>query len=556
MIRSLHIENYALIGRLDIELHSGFSVITGETGAGKSIILGALGLLRGQRADTKAIKRGEKRCVVEAEFDVSQYGLERFFTEHDLDFDGQSCIIRRELTAAGKSRGFINDTPVPLTLLKDLGDSLIDIHSQHQNLLLGHEDFQLNVLDTVAQNRPLLTAYQTTFGLLRQARQELREAEEQAGRNREEEDYLRFQFAKIDEAQLHAGEQEALEAESEMLTHAEEIKQELYEARQCVESDGDDADVLGRLRQALTALHAVSGKLPAAQELAGRIDSCYIELKDVAEELEQRAEAVEYNPARLDIVNERLNVIYDLERKHHVETVEQLLALGEELSRRLADIDNSDERTAALQARCRDLQTQAEQQAAQLSATRRKAGQEVARRMETSLRPLGMPNVRFDVQTDFRTDRLTASGGDAVTFRFSANRNGDLQDVAHVASGGEIARVMLSLKALLASAVKLPTIIFDEIDTGISGSTAEKMARMMRDMGDRGRQVISITHLPQIAAMGAHHYRVYKEDNADTTSSHIAELTGEERVEEIAHMLSGEHLTEAAVENAKELLTH
>lgn len=554
MIQSLHIENYALIEQLDMELHKGFSVITGETGAGKSIILGAIGLLRGGRADTRAMKAGAKRCVVEAEFDVSQYGLDDFFQQNDLDFDGQSCIIRRELTAAGKSRAFINDTPVSLALLKEIGDQLIDIHSQHQNLLLGREDFQLSVLDIMGGNESRLTAYGEAYQRMTDARKALDEAVEATQRSRDDEDYLRFQFEQLSEAQLHEDEQAELEAESEMLEHAEEIKQELYRAARSIDgSDADGADVLQRLKTAMSALHSVESKYGAAGELAGRIDSCYIELKDIAQELDAGADDVEYNPQRLSEVNERLNLIYSLEQKHHVDSVEELLAIEARIDAQLAAIDGGDERVEQLRRELKAAEDEAAKCAAELSDHRRRAAQLVEQNMVESLQPLGMPNVRFAVAVE-AAPHLLPSGADTVQFLFSANKNGTLQNVAQVASGGEIARVMLSLKALIASAVKLPTIIFDEIDTGVSGSIAEKMARIMQRMGEQERQVISITHLPQIAALGSSHYRVYKEDDADATRSHIVELSHEERVEELAHMLSGETLTEAAVENARELL--
>ena len=554
MIRSLHIENYALIGQLDIDLHRGFSVITGETGAGKSIILGAIGLLRGQRADSHAIKKGARRCVVEAVFDVSQYGMDQFFRTHDLDFDGSECIIRRELTSGGKSRGFINDTPVPLSLLRELGDQLIDVHSQHQNLLLGKEEFQLSVLDIMAANQDLRQEYGKAYGRLCELKRELRETIALAEKNKEEEDYIRFQVDQLAEADLHEGEQDALEQESEILSHAEEIKQEIYRARLCIENDSDSGDVIQTLRGASSMLESISDKFPQARTLAERIDSCAIELKDVAGELEQQGDSVECDPERLAFVDERLNTIYTLEKKHRLDSVDELIALQQQLEERLAAIENGDEHIQHLQKACDEQLQRTAGLARRLSDTRRKAADTVERKIVDSLRPLGMPNVRFAVTIRFDAASLTPEGADAVAFLFSANKNGDLNDVAQVASGGEIARVMLALKALIASAVKLPTIIFDEIDTGVSGSIAEKMARMMKTMGEQNRQVISITHLPQIAAMGSAHYKVYKEDDADTTTSHIIELNDRQRVEELAHMLSGERLTDAALDNARALL--
>ena len=556
MIQSIHIENYALIEHLDIQLHPGFSVITGETGAGKSIILGAIELLRGSRADTRAIKQGAQRCVVEATFDVSGYRLESFFSDNELDFDGQECIIRRELTAAGKSRAFINDTPVSLKLLNEIGTQLVDIHSQHQNLLLNTQGFQQNVLDILAQNQERLTHYRQTFMAWRRTQEELQQLIETANKSKDEEDYLRFQYAQLEEANLAEGEQTELEEELQMLEHAEEIKQALQTAHSLLDSAAYDeaSDVLQRLKSAMSALRSIEDKINAAQALGERLNSCYIEIKDIADELETRADSVEYNPQRLEQVNDRLNQIYSLEQKHHVNSVEELLQLTEDIKQQLGAIDSSEEQIEALQKQCDQLQKEAQQQAKSLSAQRQKAARLVEEQMLQSLQPLGMPNVRFQVEVEFAETSLTEHGGDHIRFLFSANKNGQLQNLAQVASGGEIARVMLSLKSLIASAVRMPSIIFDEIDTGVSGSIAEKMARMMQKMGQADRQVISITHLPQIAALGSAHYKVYKQDGEDATTTHIVELSSEQRVEELAHMLSGETLTAAAIENARTLL--
>ncbi len=555
MLKSLYIENYALIDRLNIDLHPGFSIITGETGAGKSIILGAIGLLLGQRADTKAIKNGATKCIIEAGFNIADYGLEPFFDTNDIDFDGSECIIRRELTSAGKSRAFINDTPVSLALLKEIGDTLIDVHSQHQNLLLNKENFQLNVLDIIGDNKQRLADYAATYADYRKLCAELNNAIEEAERNKTDEEFLQFQFDQLNSASLTAGEQEELEAESELLSHTEDIKGALYRSKSCLASEGDSNDALQILKQATSTLQSISTMYADADELAQRIDSCYIELKDVADEIDSRLDNLEFNPERLDYVNERLSLIYSLEKKHHVDTVEQLIQIKEELEKRLNNISNSDEHIAELQSQCDETYALVLDKATALSASRVKAAKTVESKMIDYLLPLGMPNVRFSVETA-RRDTPDASGIDKVAFLFSANKNGAMQSVAQVASGGEIARVMLSLKALIAGAVKLPTIIFDEIDTGVSGSIAEKMARIMKEMGDSNRQVISITHLPQIAALGTAHYKVYKTDDETSTTSHIIELTPEQRITEIANMLSGENITEAAISNAKELLSH
>lgn len=562
MIKNLKIENYALIEHLDIDFRSGFSVITGETGAGKSIILGAIGLLLGQRADTKSIKAGEKRCVIEATFDVAGYGLEPFFEEAELDFDGHECIIRRELTAAGKSRSFINDSLASLTQLKEIGEQLIDVHSQHKNLLLGKEDFQISVLDIIGQNADLLAKYKDEFAQYKSLVKALEDAKATSAAAKNDEEFIRFQAEKLAEAELKEGEQAELEEESEMLSHAEDIKQALYEAGGCLQNPNDSGtDVLQLLKQSVHALQGITSVFGSANELSERLDSCYIELKDIADEIESNCDNVEFNPQRLDWVNERLSTIYTLQKKHGVETVEELLALQAELEEKLLSIDNSEEVIEQLTAQCEAQYNKVYKLAEKLSASRKKAAKQVEKEMVEKLIPLGMPNVQFCVDFDSASadeekqdKRLTASGIDHITFLFSANKNAPLKDVAQVASGGEIARVMLSLKAMIAGAVKLPTIIFDEIDTGVSGSIAEKMAKIMREMGDNNRQVISITHLPQIAALGLSHYKVYKEDNDDATVSHIIELTTEQRIEEIAHMLSGENLTQAALDNAKALI--
>ena len=559
MIQNLHIENYALIEHLDIDLHSGFSVITGETGAGKSIILGAIGLLLGQRADTKSIKTGASKCIVEATFDIKEYGFGQFFDDNDIDFDGSECIIRRELTSTGKSRAFINDIPVQLTLLKEIGEQLIDVHSQHKNLLLGKEDFQMNVIDIIAKNDVLISDYKKEYKEYNALCKKLEDAVSNTNKNRDEAEYMRFQLNQLTEANLNADEQEELETESETLTHAEDIKQALYQANGLIADGGEGADALMLIKQSMNILNNISNVYANTEELVNRIDSCYIELKDIADEISSKCDSIEYNPERLEWVNDRLNIIYTLQKKHNVENVAELLKIQSKLEEKLSMIDNSDEFIEELKHKRSAQLKKALSIANKLSEKRHKASKEIETKMTELLIPLGMPNVQFKAELATTKDkdgniRLTSSGTDEVAFMFSANKNSALQQVSQVASGGEIARVMLSLKALIAGAIKLPTIIFDEIDTGVSGSIAEKMAKIMRDMGDQNRQVISITHLPQIAALGSSHYKVYKEDKEDATVSHIIELTTEQRVEELAHMLSGEELTDAALENARTLL--
>jgi len=553
MLQSIHIQNYALIESLDIDFHSGFSVITGETGAGKSIILGAIGLLVGQRADIKAIKMGANKCIVEARFNISSYQLEGFFEEHDLEYEDGECILRRELLASGKSRAFINDTPASLAQMKTLGEKLIDVHSQHQNLLLNHEDFQLSVIDILANDEEQLTAYKALYQDYKRTSRELEQLIEQAEKSRQDEDYISFQVKQLEEANLQSGEQEELEQEAETLTHAEDIKASLYKADRLMASD--DTTLLSATKDCIQALQSISRVYAPAQEWIDRLESCYIELKDLANDIAASAEDVEFNPARLEFVNERLNLIYTLQQKHHVSSVDELITIAEELRTRLDAITSSDDRIQELTQRKEDLYNKVKASARVLTDVRTIAAQEIEKQMQAYLVPLGMPNVRFAVELTSRKEP-DAMGMDCVNFLFSANKNGTLQPVASIASGGEIARVMLSLKAMIAGAVKLPTIIFDEIDTGVSGSIAEKMALIMQEMGQADRQVISITHLPQIAARGAHHYKVYKEDTDTGTNSHIRPLTHEERINEIAHMLSGATLTEAALNNAKALLNN
>lgn len=550
MLRSLYIQNYALIEKLDINFDSGFSVITGETGAGKSIILGAIGLLLGQRADVKSIRLGASKCVIEARFEIGAYGMRPFFEENELEYEDE-CILRREVYASGKSRAFINDTPASLVQMKELGEQLIDVHSQHQNLLLNKEGFQLNVLDILAHDEETLSVYQSLYREWKQAQQDLEELTARAEQDRADEDYVRFQLEQLEEAHLAAGEQEELEQEADTLSHAEEIKAGLYRADHIMMSD--EGGLLSALKECLNTMQSLQKVYPSAGELAERLESTYIELKDISQEISNKEEEIEFNPVRLDEVNDRLNLIYSLQQKHRVSTVDELLALSEEYAAKLSNITSSDEQIEELKARCESLYNKVEKQAAVLTKARTAAAREVEKQMAARLIPLGMPNVRFQVEIGVRKEP-GVHGADTVNFLFSANKNGTLQSISSVASGGEIARVMLSVKAMIAGAVKLPTIVFDEIDTGVSGEIADRMADIMQEMGDHDRQVISITHLPQIAARGRAHYKVYKQDNETETNSHIRRLTDGERIEEIAHMLSGATLTEAALNNAKALL--
>ena len=550
MLRQLYIKNFTLIDELDISLHAGFSVITGETGAGKSIILGAIGLLLGQRADTKSIKQGADKCIIEAHFDLSRYQLQPLFEQNEIEYDASDTIVRRELTAAGKSRAFINDTPVPLSMLKELGERLVDVHSQHQNLLLNKQDFQLSVVDILANDAKELADYQQTYGEYQQLQHQLQELKDDIEHNRQNQDFLQFQYEELSAANLTDGEQEELEQQSETMSHAEDIKTALYEANHALYDENTGA--VGQVKAALSALNSISKVLPKCEELTERLNSCHIELKDIADEVSTLLENTDFDPAELDQINDRLDRIYELEKKYHAESIGELISQREELKVKLSHIENSDEALHELEERLEQTTRHCQQQADTLTQLRQKAAKQIEEQLYQRLVPLGMPKVRFAVKIE--QGELSRMGHDQVSFLFSANTSTPLQPVAQVASGGEIARVMLSLKAMISGAVKLPTIIFDEIDTGVSGKIAEKMAEMMQEMGRQDRQVISITHLPQIAALGSHHYRVSKEETAEGTSSRMQELSQEERIREIAQMLSGSDVSEAAIQNAKQLL--
>ena len=550
MLRRLTIKNFTLIDKLDITFEGGFSVITGETGAGKSIILGAIGLLLGQRADTKSIKRGADKCVIEAHFDISRYQLEDFFHKAELDFEPDDTIIRRELLASGKSRAFINDTPASVAQLKELGEMLIDVHSQHQNLLLSKHDFQLGVLDVVADAQQALADYQHSFADFQRTRDEYQAMQAEIAENSRSLDFMQFQLTELSDAHLEAGEQEELEQRAETMSHAEDIKRALYTAADAI--DNDEVGVLVRLKTAQSAVGSVRDLMPKGEETAERLDSCLIELRDISDELAAMLDATDFDPAEMDAVNQRLDLIYSLEKKHRTDSVEELIAIRDSLAEKVNQINTSDELLQELAERMHREETLCREKAAALTARRQEAARKIEHYIPEGLVPLGMPHVKFEVRLT-STD-LGRQGQDRVDFYFSANTSTELQPIATVASGGEIARVMLTLKAIISKAVKLPTIIFDEIDTGVSGKIAEQMAAIMTQMGNDDRQVISITHLPQIAAKGRHHYKVEKQERAEGTVSIMRRLDNDERVAEIAQMLSGSDVTAAAVENAKALL--
>lgn len=550
MFKSLSINNYALIDRLDISVEPGFTVITGETGAGKSIMLGALGILLGGRAEARAVRTGAAKCVVEAAFDVSALGIQGFFDENDIDFDGEECILRREVTAAGKSRAFINDTPVPAARLKELGALVIDIHSQHRNLLIGREDYLLDTLDTVAANSAEKEAYAEAFAQWRKAEEDLKALRLQAEKGQTDGDYLKFQLTQIQEAALLPDEQEELEKENALLEHAEEIKASLGSAAFAI--NGGDGERLAELRRAAQQLESIAAHLPEAAALAERLESARIEIGDIANELERQSEGIDFNPARAEQVANRLNLIYDLLQKHRAASIADLLALAKDWEEQLNRLENMESLLEESQRRCAALLADLRKKGSVLTATRGKAAEIVEQSLTESLHTLGMPNVsiRFSLQP---REVPAACGMDTPVFLFSANKNVPMQPVSEIASGGEIARVMLALKGLIARHKNLPTIIFDEIDTGVSGTMAERMAVMMGEIA-KHCQVLCITHLPQIAAKGNAHFRVHKEENETGTTSHISRLSPEERVREIATMLSGAEISEAAVSNAKALL--
>ena len=551
MIQKLFIRNYALIDSLEIDLRPGFTVLTGETGAGKSIIMGALSLILGQRADTKAVKDLTQKTVIEGTFDISSYAMRPFFEENDLDYDDSGlCVLRRELTPAGKSRAFVNDTPVSLSLLKELGEQLIDIHSQHQNLLLGDNRFQLRMIDVWADDDALLTQYRTEYKRYRELGDTLLRLRRESEEKRKEEDYLRFQYEQLCDAHLQPGEQSALEEEQEMLTHAEEIKTALYSVS-CSLGD-DEGGLLSKMKESLSTLRSLQRIYPAVEPLGERLDSAYIELKDILSEVDDRQESVSVDPARLQQVEERLDLLYGLQQKHRLANLEELLALQDDLKERLDEIDHSDEQLALLQKQLSLREESLRALAARLSAVRHEASGRFTEKLIERARPLGMPHLRFEVEW-LPKEGFDADGTESVRYLFSANKNRPLESVADIASGGEISRLMLTIKSLAADATALPTIIFDEIDTGVSGEIADKMGEIMAGMA-RYMQVIAITHLPQVASRGKTHYRIYKDEDGETTQTRIELLDDNRRVQEVARMLSGSQLTDAAMKNARELL--
>lgn len=550
MLTSLYICNYALISELKIDFDKGFSVITGETGAGKSIILGALSLILGQRAETKFVKKDTEKCIIEAEFDISNYKkLKYFFEINDIDDAGKACIIRRELISSGKSRAFINDTPVSLTVLRDLSIQLIDIHSQFDNLMLSNDGYQLEVVDVVANNNELLKKYSDEFNEWQELLIGLKKLEKMAEKSAVELDFIQFQFTQLNEAKLDENEQELLEQEQETLVHAEEIKAELTNATMLLD---EEKSVLPMLKEVIAGVSKVKNYISGSETWIERLQSCYIEIKDIKSEVSAFADKVEFNPSRLEAIETRLSELYTLQKKYKVSSVAELIEIRNEFDQQLLKIESFDEEIEKLKSMIALAAENLKQSAEQLTESRKKAVQPIEKYMVGQLVKLGIVNAQFKVDMHQIPDFLP-NGMDEISFLFSANKNRDVQPVQMVASGGEMSRLMLSIKSLIANKTDLPSIIFDEIDTGVSGEIAHRVGEIMQTMS-KEMQVITITHLPQIAAKSAHHYRVFKDDSGEQSQTRIVKLSNEERVTEIAQMLSGKNVTQAALQNARELL--
>ena len=549
MLKTLSVENYALIDKAFVKWNEGFSVITGETGSGKSILLGALGLIQGNRADVKVLKDSERKCVVEAEFDISSYSMSSFFEENELDED-DLCIVRREISPNGKSRAFINDTPVALTVLKSLSSYLIDIHSQHETLLLNQDSFQMHVLDSLADTKVLLNRYSDVYHEYILAKKQLQELKQHIETQNSNRDYIEFQLKQLSDANFKLEEQSELESELTQLSHSSELKEALAKTSWLL-SDREE-NVCSSLKDSINALSSIASVFPKVQSVNERLNSSWIEIKDIAREVDQLLSDVTVDPQRLEYVNERLDLIYTLEKKHRVNTMQELLEVKESFEKDLALIESSSDQVESLQKKIDDLETTLTEKAHKISEMRRKAKEPMERSVEGLLQDLGIANAKFEVSIE-SLNTINSTGLDSVRFLFSANKNVPLQPLSSVASGGEMARVMLALKSILSKTEYLPTLILDEIDTGVSGDVASRMGNLMKMMGEY-MQVVSITHLPQIASKGTTHYMVYKEDDEESTVSHIKQLTLEERVMEIAQMLSGTNPSPAAIANAKDLM--
>lgn len=551
MLKTLTIQNYALIDYLSIEFSDGFSTITGETGAGKSILLGALSLLVGQRADTDILLDKTRKCYVEAIFEITAYHLEAFFEQHEIDYSND-IIIRREILENGRSRAFVNDTPVNLSVLKELGEKLVDIHSQHQNSFLTDWNFQLKIIDIIANNQNLLSQYKESFRRYHDLKKQITELKDLAHQGQKELDYLQFQFNELEQAKLKRGEQAELEENFKVLSNAEEIKQHLNNVYQLLLAE--DYGVVLQIKESITQLNKTKNFFHKVESLLNRLESVYIEMKDIANELEQLNDSVDVDPERLEFVRQRLDFLYSLCQKHKVTHADELIEVHNTLRKQLSNIQSYGELIASFQLQLDNETTHLKSLGEQLHLSRQNIIPAIEQKVILLLQQLGMPNAQFVISLEILPD-FQSTGLNAVTFLFSANRQVEPQELSRIASGGEISRVMLALKSIIASSLAMPTVIFDEIDSGVSGEIADKMGTIMKEMA-LNMQVISITHLPQVAAKGSSQYLVYKIDNEKGTSSHIKRLSSDERIVEIAKMLSGKQVTEAAISNARVLLTN
>lgn len=551
MIKQLHISNYALIDKLDIGFDDGLTIITGETGAGKSIILGALSLILGERADSKAIRDTSIKTVVEATFDITDYNLEHFFDDNDIDWDEHECLLRRELSPNGRSRAFINDTPVALNILRELSTRLLDIHSQHSNMLLSQPAFQLSILDSIANNGGLLENYRQKYQQYREAERQLLETRQAIEKMRQNEDYIRFQLDQLQAMQLQPDEDQELEALQSKLSNITELKEALWSVEN--ELDSEENSILMRLTTVAQRLEDAERNLTDVDGMAQRVRSALIELKDIAQGVTSIVDTLNDDPAELARVDDRLNSIYALQRKHNAQDVNALIAIQLDYERQLGEIEHNDDIIEELTARVNACKEAASEIASQLSAKRHEAASRFGKDLLSLAMPLGMKNIAFDVA--FNTTDLSANGADSVEFMMAFNKNQRPMPVKDTASGGEISRVMLCIKTIIARHMQLPSIIFDEVDTGVSGDVANMIGEMMADIS-RTIQVIAITHLPQVAANGDHHLRVFKTDTDVETLTRVEQLNSDEHIMEVARMLSGKDLNQAAIDNAKSLINH
>jgi DNA repair protein RecN (Recombination protein N) len=549
MLKVLSIQNYALIKDIRIDFNGGLSIITGETGAGKSILLGALSLLIGQRADTSVLFDTSRKCIVEGTFQITAYGLEGFFSAYELDFANETNI-RREITIDGKSRAFINDTPVNISVLKSLGDRLIDIHSQHENLYLENPIFQLEILDTIAKQLDKLNDYKEQYQAFKKLQADYQVLKENNEKQKSDLDYFQFQFNQLNDAKLKENELEELESEYQTLTHAEEIKAHLGFVSEVLSGEGNS--LLVSVKDAMHHLQKIKEIYLPAHELLGRFDTIFIEIKDLSPAIERMANGIEHDQDRAEHVRQRLDVLYGLLQKHRISSLSELISLRNELSEKIGNIVTNEEKLIEFQKAIEHQKNIIAKIALEISHQRKSSFPHLEKRVEDILHQLGMPNAIFQIELSSMPD-YSATGCDRIRFLFSANKQSAPQEISKVASGGEMARLMLSLKAIVAQSMALPTIIFDEIDSGVSGDIADKMGNIISNLSGF-TQVINITHLPQIASKGKNHYLVYKQDQQQFTYTYIKLLTDPERVTEIAKMLSGEQLTDAAINNARELL--